>query len=500
MFTRHNPSPSTPSARDRNNQPASASPGFSTPSRSTAVPLRGLLVNGVWHCNCEPRRQADHFQTKNGGRNHGRWFYTCPKPQGNRCNFFLWEDEAEIRESDMVKVLKGAETGTEAEAGAAGDAASNANTGSMPSIRRGFMNRTPSRPLVQASIDARTGLLTPKSGTKRNRDDEGGYGYGYGMNSVSGMGSPSKKSRMEDVFVQREDEEEADDDSFGWDEDLEGSVVEQLDIQVDSQQKQKQKQQKGRGQGIFQPSTPRRSPGWFRDGQGLFMSEDEDEAAHGDGEDGSQHGQRDKDPTGLDDPSSRSFAQDQPPNDSPSTPLSRLSASQTTRSTSTYEHNTATTPSRTTIADPFDLAAPSTPTPTRFNSTLLFHRDSQQEPPATAPPIISSTTTSISSPQKTGTIVSQTLALLSKHDIRMPPAAKRELVTLLNMEYLRTQGIIKGRDISRAAVQSRDAQIQRLRGRIEVLEAEREGFRLKRLSRDSARFHMLGGMEERDEG
>jgi len=33
----------------------------------------GAFVNGVWHCDCEPRLPAEKFQTKNGGKNHGRW-------------------------------------------------------------------------------------------------------------------------------------------------------------------------------------------------------------------------------------------------------------------------------------------------------------------------------------------------------------------------------------------------------------------------------------------
>ncbi|OAX78990.1 hypothetical protein ACJ72_06694 [Emergomyces africanus] len=498
MFSRHNPPPSTPPARRRNNesQSPSVSRDFSTPSRSTAFPLRGLLVNGVWLCNCEPRRQAGRFQTKNGGRNHGRWFYTCPKPQGKRCNFFLWEDEAEIRESDMMKVLEG----TGATDGATSPA--NTNTGGISSTGRGFVNRTPSRPLAQASIDSRTGLLTPRTGSKRNRDSEGGHSYG--LSSVSAMGSPSKKSKGEHVFMKREDEDEADDDSFGWDDDLEGIVVEQL-VSPDDSRKEKQAQDN------FRPRTPRRSPGWFRDGQGLIISECEDEGALGDGGgDGSgssklhAHGDRNAagfdDPFGPSPPSSRLFAPYHSSRDPPSTALSRFSTPQTTHSTFTHERTTATSPSCTTIADPFDLAAPSTPTPIRFNPTPLFHGDNQQELPATAPPILPSTSTSTTGPQKTGTIVSQTLSLLAKHDILMTPAAKRELVSLLNMEYLRTQGIIKGKDILRAAVQSRDAQIQRLRGRIEVLEAEREGFRLGRMSRDSPRFGTLEGAEERDKG
>lgn len=63
---------------------------------------RGLFSNGIWHCDCDNRLPADKFQTKNGGKNHGRWFYTCQRPQPSRCGFFLWEDEAKVREEGAV--------------------------------------------------------------------------------------------------------------------------------------------------------------------------------------------------------------------------------------------------------------------------------------------------------------------------------------------------------------------------------------------------------------
>ena len=37
------------------------------------TPLKGLFSDGIWQCNCDPRLPAQHFQTKNGGKNHGRW-------------------------------------------------------------------------------------------------------------------------------------------------------------------------------------------------------------------------------------------------------------------------------------------------------------------------------------------------------------------------------------------------------------------------------------------
>lgn len=72
------------------------------------VPLKGLFSDGVWKCNCDPRLQAQRFQTKNGGQNHGRWFYTCQRPQPMRCDFFLWEDDAKPRE--MAAVLNNSRT------------------------------------------------------------------------------------------------------------------------------------------------------------------------------------------------------------------------------------------------------------------------------------------------------------------------------------------------------------------------------------------------------
>jgi len=41
--------------------------------------VQGAFLNGIWHCECEPRLPAEHFQTKNGGQNHGRWCtsYSC---------------------------------------------------------------------------------------------------------------------------------------------------------------------------------------------------------------------------------------------------------------------------------------------------------------------------------------------------------------------------------------------------------------------------------------
>ncbi|KAL7629385.1 hypothetical protein AAE478_000905 [Parahypoxylon ruwenzoriense] len=74
----------------------------STPSGK--VPLKGLFRNGVWHCNCIPRLPAVLLQVKKDTANKGRSFYTCQKDRGreNRCNFFLWAEEASMREMGAV--------------------------------------------------------------------------------------------------------------------------------------------------------------------------------------------------------------------------------------------------------------------------------------------------------------------------------------------------------------------------------------------------------------
>jgi len=71
-------------------------------TRNGRTAKRGLFVGGVWHCDCDTRLPADKFQVKNGGKNHGRWFYTCQKPQPKRCSFFLWSDDAKVREEAAV--------------------------------------------------------------------------------------------------------------------------------------------------------------------------------------------------------------------------------------------------------------------------------------------------------------------------------------------------------------------------------------------------------------
>jgi GRF zinc finger len=83
------------------------------------MPLTGLFIDGIWHCelkvevmasarliirigNCEPCLPASHLQVRKDSPNKGRWFYTCQKLKGVGCSFFLWESAAANREPRTV--------------------------------------------------------------------------------------------------------------------------------------------------------------------------------------------------------------------------------------------------------------------------------------------------------------------------------------------------------------------------------------------------------------
>ncbi|KAI1661370.1 hypothetical protein F4813DRAFT_226998 [Daldinia decipiens] len=70
------------------------------PSPSGKVPLSGHFRNGIWYCNCIPRLPAIQYLAKRETPNKGRTFYACKKDRNkeNKCNFFLWTEDAHERE------------------------------------------------------------------------------------------------------------------------------------------------------------------------------------------------------------------------------------------------------------------------------------------------------------------------------------------------------------------------------------------------------------------
>ncbi|PSK55760.1 hypothetical protein B9Z65_4638 [Elsinoe australis] len=103
--------PRTP-ARSRYNPSTPTSKSYSkSRGPSTTTSPRGLFSDGAWHCDCTPRLPAEHFRVKKEGKNHGRWFYTCQNSEGKRCGFFLWDEDAKVREEGAVLGGKRTEVG-----------------------------------------------------------------------------------------------------------------------------------------------------------------------------------------------------------------------------------------------------------------------------------------------------------------------------------------------------------------------------------------------------
>ena len=82
------------------------------------------------------------------------------------------------------------------------------------------------------------------------------------------------------------------------------------------------------------------------------------------------------------------------------------------------------------------------------------------------------------------TLATEVLKILAP--IPISSTVEAQLVALLDKHDLRTQGIARGRDISRVAIQSKDKKIAELQARIAALEAERETSRtvIAHLKRD----------------
>ncbi|KJK82988.1 hypothetical protein H634G_01116 [Metarhizium anisopliae BRIP 53293] len=64
--------------------------------------LDGVWQDGLWWCNCDPRKKAVLREVKKECANKGRLFWTCETHRRLSCNFFLWRDDAVVRESSFA--------------------------------------------------------------------------------------------------------------------------------------------------------------------------------------------------------------------------------------------------------------------------------------------------------------------------------------------------------------------------------------------------------------
>ncbi|KAL8723992.1 MAG: hypothetical protein Q9166_008195 [cf. Caloplaca sp. 2 TL-2023] len=332
------------------------------------VPLNGLFTDAVWHCNCAPRLPATRFQTKNGGKNHGRWFYTCQQAQPKRCNFFLWDDEAKSREAAAVL--------------------SNSRT-------------EPQTPTKVSSVPGPNVLRTPYTDTsKRYRSPEVPTPYTPTKSSVAPQ--PSRDTQDTSTTFGTSDEE-----FYDWpasdDEDV-------LKVVEDASS----------ARNMPPPETPRKA---------LKI-----------------------DP--LSTPEKRRF-------------LDMTNESEVTWPTlEVAENDVFSTPSTSLMTTGLfrrGQAMPSpaqTPTPSRFKDALTAGQDSE--------------------------LTVEVLRVLQDNKVPLNSDIRAELKGICDKHSLSTRGITKGRDVSRAMVNTKNEKISELQENIAALQAEREANKavIRHLRRD----------------
>ncbi|RFN47537.1 DNA topoisomerase 3-alpha [Fusarium flagelliforme] len=92
--------PSTPRFKTQRNP--------QTPRSEKKRMPKGRYSDNHWWCNCEPRQQATLREVRKTGPNNGKLFWKC-----NDCNFFLWREEAIVRENGLKASRKGDESKSE---------------------------------------------------------------------------------------------------------------------------------------------------------------------------------------------------------------------------------------------------------------------------------------------------------------------------------------------------------------------------------------------------
>ena len=348
------------------------------------VPLKGLFSDGVWRCNCDPRLPAQHFQTKNGGKNHGRWFYTCQKAQPKRCDFFLWDDEAKCREAAAVL--------------------NNSRTESLPS---------PQTPQKYSPY----GLTTPQTSTRFSPANL--EVTTPDTPSKPPNGAPSSSHRGTATQATTTQGSDLGEEFYNW-------------PASDDDELSKVADQASSGHSMPPPETSRKAV--KTDVLSTPEKRRYDEMALESGITG---------------------------NTSWPMPLAGAPGDDvfTTPATGAPGRGLFT---NTNLPSPAE-----TPTPIRYKDIP---------------------------PSQDSELVSEMLNILQHHHVTIPPEARDAVKSICNKHILYTRGIMKGRDVSRAMVKTKDERMAELQGEIEGLKAERETNRavIRHLRRDLAARKEVG--------
>lgn len=378
--------------------------------------------------------------------------YTCRKPQGKRCGFFLWDDDARRRAGDGVGGFNTVTatptttynnhndcnatrtdgigddlTASDLEIMAMDESIISAGD-NQKGTKNDFEPRTPTVNRVRGAPH-QLGLLTPVSGL--NRDSNNDTGNGHKRKRVwgdindnlggGGDGTPSKRGKTT----------------------MTPKVAAARTVSAIKQNLLNNNSGGNANNNTIYPQTPPRQP--QKNAASPFA------------------------PRLID---SQLLSSQSPHSNSP------YSSSQSQSQSQSQPHQSPSQFRGTPV--PTD-STPLTPTPTRFLPVSPSQHGTSAQSPSLA---------------------SRAMSLLASHKTLLQPNARKDLAKLLDTHDLQLRGISKGRDISRVAVRKKDEQIQTLLDRIDVLETEREMWRASVLgSVDEAGFADVkdGGDDEEEE-
>jgi LysM repeat protein len=352
--------------------------------------LKGVFADGIWNCECKPRLPAEHFKVKKETKNKGRWFYTCQNQAEKRCDFFLWHEDAKLREEGAVLNNSRSEPQHRQVSNAQdGWAAGRTRTG------------------IFANIDPTATKATHESvGDDDATTDEGSPPPAYSSQQAG------SKRKAEAADLNQEDD--YDDELLPWP--LTGQEEQDLVAAADSRALPPETPRKAVKTGIY--ATPVTTVQKMRTLPWL---------------------QQPYKPASV--PRTPSLVTDQQKEymDSPSKPPTKALPPITEQAygpTPTLQASTPKTQSK----------SPSPPN---------RHRDALANPA-----------------DKSSSLTNEALATLAGTSI--PPSVLSNLRGILSKHDLKSQGIAKGRDISRLALKAKEAKIMELQARIASFKAERE--------------------------
>lgn len=360
--------------------------------RSTAP--RGVFADGIWHCDCTPRLPAEHFKVKKEGKNQGRWFYTCQNREPQGCGFFLWDEDAKLREEGAVLNNSRSEPKS-GQASAAQDGwDAGRGKGGMFAGLNPMAKGTDNDATMEDDESTEDESLPPAYSLQRHKS--------------------SRAKRKADAASLDGDHDSRDDELLPWP--LTGQEEQDLINVADSVAPPPETPRKAAKTGVYAtPATTvekKRTLPWLQDemDDSSVLTTPSVLPCH----------QRDY----LESPSKQSAINLPPIPEQPYPPTPTLQAM--TRNTQ----------------------AKSSSTQGRYTDALLNPADSTSS-------LTNEALTALSGTSVTDEVLTALRRILSKHD-------------------LKSQGVVKGRDISRLALKAKEAKIVELQARVASLEAERE--------------------------